>query len=228
MAGMERTSRPVAVALLATALASTAAGLWLHGAGGRATPGGFFQYAAVAVGTAALGSFILWHRPRNRYGLTHLAIGVLFGAVVLAAGVLSRAGTPAALPDWTSNVALAWSWLVAAALLPLWVIVIAAFPDGRFHRRVLKRATVALAVVMPLLAVVAYLLAPPGEPPPLIRVELPPDLVGPLASVGDPHLLYRLASVGASVLGTLAPVAAVVALVDRFRTAGPVLRAQIK
>jgi signal transduction histidine kinase len=202
---MDRVSRPSAVALAATAMASTAAGVWLHAAGGRATPAGFLQYAAVVVGTGALGSFILWHRPRNRYGLTHLAIGVLFGAVVLAAGILSRAGTPAALPNWTEEVALAWSWISAAALLPLWVIVIATFPDGRFHRKVLMRATVALAIVMPLLAVVAYLLAPPGEPPPLIRVELPPGLVGPLA-----------------------PVAAVVALVDRFRKAGPVLRQQIK
>jgi signal transduction histidine kinase len=81
---------------------------------------------------------------------------------------------------------------------------------------------------MPLLALVGYLLAPPGEPPPLIRVALPPDLAGPLAPAGDPHLLYRLASGSASVLGSLAPVAAVVALLDRFRQAGPVLRQQIK
>lgn len=228
MPSMERISRPGAIGLLATAMACTAAGLWLHAASGRATPAGFFQYSAVAVGTGALGAFILWHRPRNRYGQTHLAIGALFGTVVLAAGVLSRAATPAALPDWTAEVALAWSWMAAAALLPLWVIVIAAFPDGRFHRRVVKRATVVLAIVMPVLAVVAYLVAPPGEPPPLIRVELPPDLVGPLAPAGDPHLLYRLASVCASVLDTLAPVAAVVALVDRYRKAGPVVRQQIK
>jgi signal transduction histidine kinase len=225
---MERISRPAAVALALTAAASVAAGLWLQAAGGRAAPGGFLQYAAVAVGTAALGSFILWHRPRNRYGLTHLAIGVLFGAVVLAAGVLARAGTRAALPDGAEEVALAWSWIAAAALLPLWVIVIAAFPDARFHRKTLKRATVALAIVMPVLAVVAYLLAPSGESPPLIRVELPAGLVGPLAPAGDAHLLYGIASVVASVLGSLAPVAAVVALVDRFRKAGAVLRQQIK
>jgi signal transduction histidine kinase len=225
---VERISRPISVALFATAIASTAAGFWLQARGGRATPAGFLQYAALAVGTGALGSFILWHRPRNRYGLTHLVIGVLFGAVVLAAGVLSRAGTPAALPDWAGELALAWSWISAAALLPLWVIAIAAFPDGRFHRNVLKRLTVALAIVMPLLAVVAYLLAPQGEPPPLIRVELPPGLVGPLAPAGEAHVLYRLASVAASVLGTLSPVAAVAALVDRFRKAGPVLRQQIK
>src|ERR687892_1681899 len=225
---MERISRPGAVSLLAMAIASTAAGFWRQAGGGRATPAGFLQYVAVAVGTGALGTFILWHRPRNRYGLTHLAIGVLFGTVVLAAGVLSRGGTAAALPAWTEEVALTWSWISAAALLPLWVIAIASFPDGRFHRKVLRRATVALAIVMPLLAVVAYLLAPPGEPPPLIRVELPSGLFGPLAPAGDPHVLYRLASVCASVLGTLAPVAAVVALVDRFRKAGPVLRQQIK
>ena len=225
---MEWVSRPRAIALSATAMAFTAAGLWLHAGGGGATPAGFVQYAAVAVGTGALGCFILWHRPRNRYGLTHLAIGVLFGTVVLAAGVLLRAGTSSALPHWTEDVALAWSWISAAALLPLWVIAIATFPDARFHRKVLRRATVALAVVMPVLAVVAYLLAPAGEPPPLIRVELAPGLVGPLTPAGDPHVLYRFASVCASVLGTLAPLAAVVALLDRFRKAGPVLRQQIK
>lgn len=228
MASMARIFRPIPVALALTAAASVATGLWLQAGSGRAAPGGFLQYAAVALGTGALGSFILWHRPRNRYGLTHLAIGVLFGAVVLAAGVLARSGTPAALPGWTEEVALAWSWIAAAALLPLWVIVIAAFPDARFHRKILKRAIIALAIVMPVLAVVAYLLAPPGESPPLIRLQLPPDLVGPLAPPGDAHLLYRVASVVASALGIIAPVAAVVALVDRFRKAGPILRQQIK
>jgi signal transduction histidine kinase len=228
MAYMERVSRPSMVLLLVTSMVSTAGGLWLQWTGGGATPAGFLQYAAVAVGAGTLGAFILWHRPHNRYGLTHLTIGVLFGTVILAAGVLSRAGTPAALPDWTGQLALAWSWMSAAALLPLWVIAIAAFPDGRFHREGVKRATVGLAIVMPVLAFVAYLLAPSGEPPPLIRVELPPGLLGPLTPAGEPHLLYRLASLFASVLGTLAPVGAVVALVDRFRKAGPVLRQQIK
>ena len=191
-------------------------------------PAGFLQYATVAFGTAALGSFILWHQPRNRYGITYVVIGVLFGTVVLAAGALSRAGTPASLPDWTQQLGLAWSWIAAGALLPLWVIAIAAFPDGKFDRQVVKHATVTLALVMPLLAVVAYLLAPAGESPPLIKVALPADLVGPLAPAEDPHVLYRFASVGASVLGTVAPVAAVAALLDRFRRAGPVLRQQIK
>lgn len=228
MVNVDKISRPLALALLATAAVATTAGVWLHASGGAGTPTGFLQYSAVAVGTGTLGCFILWHRPDNRYGLTHGAIGVLFGTVVLAAGVLSRGGTPAALPGWVEEVALAWSWIAAAALLPLWVIVIAAFPDARFHRLGLRRGAVALAVVMPVLAVVAYLLAPSGEPPPLIRVELPPDLAGPLAAQGDPVVLFRLASVSASVLGTLAPVAAVLALLDRFRTAGPVLRQQIK
>ncbi|MDQ4054671.1 MAG: hypothetical protein M3237_18520, partial [Actinomycetota bacterium] len=225
---MDTISRPLALAVLATAAVSTGVGVWLHASGGGATPTGFLQYSAVAVGTGALGFFILWHRPRNRYGLTHAAIGVLFGTVVLAAGVLSRAGTRGALPGWVEEVALAWSWMAAAALLPLWVVVIAAFPDARFHRSVLRRATVALAVTMPLLAGVAYLLAPSGEPPPLIRVEILPGMAGPFAVDGDPGRLFELASGAASVLGTLAPVMAVVGLLDRFRTAGPVLRQQIK
>ena len=217
----------VAALIVATA-ASTGAGVWLHVAGGGPTPSGFPQYAAVALGAAALGAFILWHRPENRYGAAHITVGVLFGTAVLAAGALSRSSTAAALPQWAEELALGWSWISAAALLPLWVIVIAAFPDGRFHRTGVRRATVALAIVMPLLAVVAYLLAPSGEPPPLIRVEPPAGLAGPLAPVGDAHLLHRLAALGAGVLGTLAPVGAVVVLLDRFRAAGPVLRQQIK
>lgn len=228
MASMRKISRPFAVALSTTAVASTGGGLWLDAAGGRTMPAGFLRYAAVAVGTAALGAFILWHRPRNRYGTALLAVGVLFGSVVLAAGVLSSAGTSAALAGWTQQVSMAWSWIAAAALLPLWVIAIATFPDGSFHRQALKRATAGLAVVMPLLAVVAYLLAPAGEPPPLIRVVPPADLVGPLAPAGSPHILFRLASLGASVLGALGPVVAVVALLDRFRKAPPVIRQQIK
>lgn len=214
------------MAVWVVGVAATAAGLWLQAAG-PATPAAFFQYAAVAAGTGALGCFILWHRPRNRYGVTHLAMGVLFGLVVLAAGVLSRAGTPAALSQWAEQVALGWSWLSVVPLLPLWVVVIAAFPDGRFHRPVFRRATIALAGVMAVLATAAYLLSP-GQPPPLIRIEGPAGLVGPLASVGDSHVLYRLASVTTLALGAVAPLAAVVALVDRFRRAGPVLRQQIK
>lgn len=225
---VDRLPRPVVGALVAAATAATAGGLWLQAAGDRAAPSGFVQYSAVAGGTAALGGFILWHRPRNRYGLAHLVIGVLFGTVVLAAGVLTRAGTPAALPASAADVALAWSWLAAGALLPLWVVVLATFPDGRFHRAAARRGTVALSITTPVLATVAYLLAPPGEPPPLIQVALPAHLVGPLAAADDPHVLHRLASTGAAILGSLAPLAAVVALLDRFRKAGPVVRQQIK
>lgn len=57
--GTMRISQTQAVGLATTATAATVAGLWLHAGGGRATPAGFLQYAAVAVGTAALGSFIL-------------------------------------------------------------------------------------------------------------------------------------------------------------------------
>lgn len=227
-ATMKRVTRPAALGLAVTSTACVGAGLWLQAAGGQAMPAGFLQFAAVAVGTGALGAFILWHRPGNGYGQTHLAIGVLFATVVLTAGVLSGAGTPLASPAWTDQLALAWSWMAAAVLLPLWVIVIAAFPDGRFHREGVRRATVALAMVMPILAAAAYLFAPPGEPPPLIRVAIPPGLLGPLASAGDPHLLHRVAAVGASVLATLAPIGAVGALIDRFRRAGPVARQQIK
>ncbi len=228
MGRMVSVSRWTAITLAMLGTAAAAAGLWLHAGSDRATADGFIQYATVAVGTSALGAFILWHRPRNRYGVTHLTIGLLFGTVVLAAGSLSRAGTPASLPIWTEELGLAWSWIAAAALLPLWVIAIAAFPDGKFHRKALKRTTMALAVVMMLMAIVAYLLSPPGGSPPLIPVDVPPHLIGPLAAVGGTRWLYQLVSVSASVLGALAPVGAVVGLLDRYRQAGPVLRQQIK
>lgn len=229
MAAVPAISRPNAVALGTAAVSSTGAGLWMHAtASGSDAPAGFFQYSAVAVGTAALGVFVLWHRPRNRYGLTHLAIGVLFGAVVFAAGVLSRATGPTRWLQWLAELSLAWSWIAAGALLPLWVVAIAAFPDGTFHRGWVRTATVAVAVVMPVLAVVAYLFAPPGQSPPLIQLDLSIGLAGPMAGAAEPHLLFRLASAGASILGSVAPVAAIVALFDRYRTAGIVVRQQIK
>ena len=226
---MQAISRRSAAALAATAVVSTGAGLWVHATGtGADTPAGFFQYSAVALGTAALGGFVLWHRPRNRYGLTHLSIGVLFGTVVLAAGLLSRASIPAASPHWLAELSFAWSWIAAGALLPLWVVAIAAFPDGSFHRGWLRTATVAIAIAMPALAIVAYLLAPAGQSPPLIQMQLPVGIAGPLAAAGEPHLLFRLASTGAAILGSVAPMAAIVALFDRYRTAGLVVRQQIK
>ncbi|MGH8872056.1 MAG: GAF domain-containing protein [Acidimicrobiia bacterium] len=225
---MTGVSHRMVVTSAATATAGVGVGMWLQATSGQAMPPGFLQYALVAAGTTALGAFILWHRPRNRYGLTHLAIGALFGTVVMAAGGLTRAGTLAAWPSWVGQTAMAWSWVSAALLLPLWVIVIAAFPDGRFHRPLLKRATMALALVMPLLAVLGYLLAPAAEPPPLIRVAVPDDLMGPLAGLDASGLVFRIAAMSATVLSVMTPVGAIAALVDRFRKAGPVVRQQIK
>ena len=220
---MTTVSRRVAVTSAATAVVATGAGLWLQETGRRDLPAGFVQYALVAAGASVLGAFILWHRPRNRYGVTHLAIGVLFAAVVLAAAVLARAD---GLPGWAAETALAWSWLATAPLLPLWVIAIAAFPDGRFHRPGVRRATVALALLMSVLAVLGYLLAPPGEPPPLIRVAVPAALAGPLAGWGE--ALFRGAAMSGAVLGALAPVGAIGALAHRFHHEVPVVRQQIK
>lgn len=211
-----------------TATAGVGIGLWLQATSGSEMPVGFLQYALVAIGTTALGGFILWHRPRNRYGLTHLAIGVLFGTLVLAAGVLARAGTSAALPPWALQAALAWSWISTAPLLPLWVMVIATFPDGRFHRPIMKRATGALATVMPVLAVMGYLLAPAGQPPPLIRVAVPGGITGPLAGLNGMGPAFTAAAMSATVLGVAAPVGAIAGLVDRFRKGGPIVRQQIK
>ncbi|HEX2301886.1 MAG TPA: histidine kinase, partial [Pseudonocardiaceae bacterium] len=125
------------------------------------------------------------------------------------------------------QVALAWSWLVLPLLLPLWVMVIAAFPDGTFHRRLLGPVALAIGIVMALLAAAAYLIFPAGESLPLIAVHPPAELSGPLSeSALDGE--YRVLSVSGAVLGAAAPLLALAALADRYRTSRLVVRQQIK
>lgn len=214
--------RAGSVSLAVIATATTALGVWWYAVGTAQAPG-MMQYAAVAGGTSVLGGFIVWHRPGNRYGHAHLAIGTLFGSMVLATGALASA----VLPQWVDRVALAWVWLSLTALLPLWVVVIATFPDGTFHRPVVRRTTVAIAVVMGLLSTAGYLLFPGARPLPLIRLTTSPELAGPLAGAGAAGA-YDLVSAAGAVLGTVAPMLALVALGDRYRRAGVVVRQQIK
>jgi len=216
-------SRTGAVAVATTGVVATGAGvLWWRAAGGGEAPG-MGQYAAVTVGASLLGGFVLWHRPDNSYGRVHLAIGVLFGSVVLAAGALTAPG----LPVWAGQVALAWSWLALPLLLPLWVMVIAAFPDGTFHRGFLGPATLAVGAMMATLATAAYLVFPAGESLPLIAVQPPAELSGPLVG-SPPDGGYRVLSVVGAALGAAAPLLALVALADRYRRSGLVVRQQIK
>jgi len=217
-------SRTGAVAVATTGIVAAAAGVlcWRAAGGGEAP--GMARYAAVTVGASLLGGFVVWHRPGNRYGRIHLAVGLLFGFVVLAAGALSA---PGGLPSWVGQLALAWSWLALPLLLPLWVMVIAAFPDGTFHRRFLGPVTLAIGVVMAVIATAAYLISPAGASLPLIAVHPSPELSGPLAW-SAPEGGYRVLSVAGAALGTAAPVLALVALADRFRRSGLVVRQQIK
>ena len=225
---MKPSGRLLSLVAVAAVLCAAAVAVWLQTTAGGPLPSGFLQFAAVALGATAFGAFVVWHRPGNRYGLVHLAVGVLFGGVVLAAAVLSRAAAHGGPPGLVQQLALAWSWLATAPLLPLWVMVIATFPDGRFHRGVVRVTTVALAVVMPFLAVTAYLLAPSGLPPPLVVVEVPAGLAGPLAPPRGIALAYQLVSAAAQLLGIAAPMGALVALLHRYRTSGLVVRQQIK
>ena len=217
-------SRTGTAAVATTGIVVTGAGvLWWRAAGGGEAPG-LGQYVAVTVGASLLGGFVLWHRPGNRYGRLHLAVGLLFGSVVLAAAALD---SPGGVPTWAGHLALAWSWLALPPLLMLWVMVIATFPDGHFHRRLLGTATLAIGVVMALLATAAYLMLPAGESLPLIAVHVPPELSGPLAG-SAPEGGFRVLSVAGAALGTGAPVLALVALADRYRRSGLVVRQQIK
>jgi hypothetical protein len=130
MAAMGSSSRPGAVVVATTGVVATGAGvLWWRAAGGGEAPG-MAQHAAVTVGASLLGGFVLWHGPGNRYRRVHLAVGLLFGSVVLAAGALSPPGLPAGV----GQIAQAWSWLALPLLLPLSVMVIATFPDGLIDR----------------------------------------------------------------------------------------------
>lgn len=217
-------SRTGTAAVAAVGVAATAAGVLAWRAGGGGAAPGMAQYAVVTVGASLLGGFVLWHRPDNRYGRIHLAVGLLFGLVVLSAGILSTAED---LPAWAGRLALAASWLAMPLLLPLWVMVIAAFPDGTFHRKFLGPATLAAGLAMALVAGAAYLVVPAGVRLPLIQVTLPPELSGPLAG-SAPHGGYRLLSAAGAVLGTAAPLLALVALAHRYRRSGLVVRQQIK
>ena len=215
--------RAAAVTVASTGVVTTGAGvLWWRVVGGGEVPG-MAQYAAVSVGASLLGGFVGWHRPGNRYGKVHLAVGLLFGTVVLAAGTLSA---PDVLPAWAGQVALAWSWLVLPLVLPLWVMVIAGFPDGRLHRRFFGQASLAIGVVMASLASAAYLLFPAGEALPLIAVRPTPELSGPMA--GSVDGAYRIVTAAGATLGTAAPLLALLALMDRYRCSGLVVRQQIK
>ena len=216
--------RSGAVAVAAASIVATGAGvLWWRASGGSEVPG-MAQYAAVTVGASCLGGFVLWHRPGNRYGLLHLAGGALFGSMILAAGALSAGD---GLPAWAGHVALAWSWFTVPFLLPLWVMVIAGFPDGKLHRRSLGPITLGIGAVMAALALASYLLFPAGESLPLVAVHAPSELSGPLSgSVSDRG--YDVLSLAGAVFGTLAPVLALVALADRYRGSGLVVRQQIK
>src|SRR5918992_920402 len=99
-------SRTGAVAVATTGIVATCAGVlcWRAAGGGEAP--GMARYAAVTVGASLLGGFVLWHRPDNRYGRIHLAVGLLFGFVVLAAAALSTGDD---LSEPVGQVALAWS-----------------------------------------------------------------------------------------------------------------------
>jgi hypothetical protein len=124
-------SHPGAVAVATAGVVATGIGaLWWHAAGGGEAPGKALC-AAVTVGASLLGGFVLWDGPGNRTGRVHLAVGFLFGSVVLAAGAL---GPPDGLPVGVGRIVMAWSGVALPLLLPLWVMVIAAFPDGLVDR----------------------------------------------------------------------------------------------
>jgi signal transduction histidine kinase len=212
------------LAVATTGIGTTAAGVLAWRATGAEQASGMAQYAAVAIGASLLGGFVLWHRPDSRYGRIHLAVGLLFGTVVLAAAVLA---VPEGLPLWAGQLTLAWSWLALPLLLPLWVMVIAAFPDGTFHRRFLARATIAVGAAMALLATAAWLFFPVGESLPLVAVHPSPELSGPLAGWA-PDGVYRTLSAAGAALGTATPLLALLALGDRYRVGGLVVRQQIK
>src|SRR5687768_14068285 len=106
-------SRPGAVAVATAGVVAAGAGvLWWRAAGGGEAPG-MALYAAVTVGASLLGGFVLWVVSGNRTGRVYLAVGVLFGSVVLAAAAL---GPPDGLRAGVGRIVMAWSW-VALPLL---------------------------------------------------------------------------------------------------------------
>jgi hypothetical protein len=178
-----------------------------------------WSFTAVAIPLAAVGALITVHRPGNRLGglllVGALSIGVVKVAQELVQYGVGHPGTVPALAwiGWVSN----WVWVPAILMFLLLPVL---FPDGQPPSPrwwPLVWAIVAGALV----SLVGSSLLP--------RIVDAPSLPNPLGLPGAAGAMLDQALSTAFLLGLpVAAVAAVVALIVRFRRARGVERQQLK
>lgn len=220
MSTAARRRRPVLVALLVVSVATLGFVLLVRAGAGPRHPS--VGVVTNAVSAALLGLLVLWHRPGHRIGQLLLSGGALFGVTALAAGVLElRAnGSPAPLVE----VAFAWVWLGAAPLVLVWLLVILGLPDGDLGQGWRRSLVIGSVPALTLLAVLRYLVAPPGTAPAFPPATGSDGLAGPLADTVSVPQLVELSILPFAVV----PLVALVGLLGRYRSAGPVTRQQLK
>ena len=214
-----RRHRPVSVAVAAVSVAALALALLVRAGAGPAHPS--MGTVTTAVSTALLGLLVLWHRPGHRIGRLMLFAGVLFAVSAVAAGVLETGATDAPV---LLELAFAWVWLAAAPLVLVWMLLILGLPDGEVSKGWRRTLLVASAPALTLLALARYLLAPAGTAPAFPPATVPADVAGPLSDAISVPQLVDVSTLPFAVL----PLVAFLGLIARYRSAGPVVRQQLK
>jgi two-component system NarL family sensor kinase len=171
----------------------------------------------------AIGSVILWHKPRNAMGRLLVAMGIAGAVTVLsnAWAVYSLRVHPGALPG---GAAAAWvsSWTLIVTL-GTGAFVPALFPDGRITRRWQRRAAyVTAAAVVVLAASQSIASGPIDGVDPRVRPIANPLGVKALDAAGSAATRVCVAILIAFVLTSIG------ALALRFRRLQGVERAQMR
>lgn len=211
--------RPLGVAGLALVLLGTAAGLWLTAGGGIGVPATPIELAPTV---SAVGAFVLWRRPGNRFGAVIAGTGLWFSLITLATATLNFAVKHPGLPAVVQQAALAVAWSAPALALP-WTILVLWFPDGRFTAPAWRRAFAVAVVVASLVSMAGYLFGPPGQLPAILAGSaIPAGLGGPFAAA-DRGFIDSLA-----VVLLAFPLVALLGLLGRYRRSAPLVRQQIR
>lgn len=204
----------VALATIGVALVVGAATGTLATSAG--TDGGILAFAilvTVAVSTfAVMGALVARRQPSNPIGWLFITIGLTFG-FTLAGGIYGDVGSPSARAwaSWLSN----WS---GGAVMPLIVLVLLLFPDGRLPSRRWR------LVLWADVAGAAFL---------IVGIALTPGTLGgegPANPVGIPGIEGSVLDEGGLgwVLVPLAMLAAGVSLILRYRRASGIEREQLR
>lgn len=207
-----------AVALLS--VLTSAVALEVAARAGHALPSETGNLAVIGAGAAVL-AVVLHHRtPTNNLWRVLLVIAVNGPlAVVLSATAAATRQPTGAL--------LAALWLLDVVLAVPWVLLAGLFPDGHRPMSPWTRLVVLGALLLFAASVAAWLTAPSGAPVP-VPGHLPGRVSGTGLLPGEGAGLHQRFARTASLLTGVLPLAALGALMVRYRRSGPVVRQQIR